>query len=91
MKNKRIITITGCFLALLWSFWFIYNHPIEVVDSGTIPKDIVAKVVKTHGFEGWEMPCNYDKGSSADWIEKEQKYGDQKYLSCANGLNYVSY
>lgn len=45
-----------------------------------------------HGenYQGWDMPCNYTLGSNAEWNEKLQQYGDQKYLDCANGIVYVA-
>jgi hypothetical protein len=44
--------------------------------------------LQNNGYSGWQMGCNYANGSNADWNEKLQRYGDQKYLECANGLNY---
>ena len=45
--------------------------------------------LSTNGYAGWQMGCNYARGSNADWNEQNQKYGDQMYLTCANGLDYA--
>ncbi len=51
-------------------------------------KLIDEKELDNNGGHGWQMHCNYTGGSNADWDEETQKYGEQKYLDCANGLVY---
>ena len=45
-------------------------------------------ILSDNGYSGWQMGCNYTGGSNVDWDEETQRYGDQKYLDCANGLVY---
>lgn len=46
-------------------------------------------ILGNNGYSGCQMGCNYAKGSNADWNEQTHQYGNQMYLSCANGLDYV--
>ena len=94
MKEEIKIRDSGIWaiiLVLFLGFLFLTSTLEKIAaaiehNTAVAEKMIVSKstengsfILREGTYSGWEMGCNYDKGSNAD---------SQKYLTCANGLGY---
>ena len=98
MKKEIILTIyLGILISVAFTVGIVTGRNPELVAPKAVEgvrciskecKEDYNFTLQDNEYSGWQMGCNYTGGSNADWDKKTQRYGEQKYLDCANGLVY---